>query len=333
MTPAPPVFHSTSRRRFLVRSAISVAALGISPGAYADKSEAPLRVAQAKGRFDFEALFGAAGVTAPPYPVAYSEFAVGNLVVEAMNAGALDFGGMSEVSPIFIAANNPQLKIVAVFKGDVNTQVILIPHESTIGSVADLKGKRVGYVRGTGGHYFLIKILAELGLTLRDITPVNLSPADGQAAFVSGAIDAWAIYGHFGPLAVHNHGARVLKTALGYLSGNYLLAAHPEAIADPVRHAEIGDFLLRLRRAYGWLNSNPETWAPIEAKALGLPPDIILEELRNQSAPTQILAGNAASIKSQQEVADVFFTVGLLPKPIDVTPLWDHSFSTLLLEN
>ncbi|ACB94176.1 ABC transporter substrate-binding protein [Beijerinckia indica] len=330
-----PVISTGLSRRLLLQGAAATTALGASalgPGLALASGEKPLRVARSKGRFDPELLFASSGVTPPSHPIAYSEFGSGKLAAEALNANALDIGAMSEIPPIFIANADPKFRLIAVIKGDVNQQVVLVPRESKIASIADLKGKRVGYVRSTTCHYFLLKMLAEAGLSFNDITLVNLSPADGQAAFTRGALDAWAIYGYSVSLAVHNEGARILKTALGYLSGNYTIAAHVDAIADPVRHAEIAEFLVQWKRSFGWLNTHHEVWAPIEAKALGLPQDFILEELRNQSAPWQIGPVDDAAIRSQQDVADVFYAAGLIPKPVQVAALWDRSFNPVLVE-
>jgi sulfonate transport system substrate-binding protein len=114
--------------------------------------------------------------------------------------------------------------------------------------VADLRGKRVGYVRGTTSHLYLYQQLKEAGLSFDDIKPVNLSPADGLSAFARGDIDAWAIYGYNGQLARTRHGARILKTAVGYLSGNFLIYANPKAVQDVQRQAALADLLQRLQK-------------------------------------------------------------------------------------
>jgi sulfonate transport system substrate-binding protein len=321
-----------SRRRFLFAGGALGAAVWMSNQSLAGSGE-PLRVAIYKGIGDYKLMFHAAGLPAPSFPVSYEEFGSGKVILEAMNAGSLDLGSMSEIPPVFSIPSRPRLKLIGVIKGDVNNQAVLIQRDSKITSIADLKGKRVGYVRATTSHYFLLKMLAEAGLTFDDIVPVNLTPPDGQAAFAKGALDAWAIYGYSIPLAIHLNGARVLKTALGYLSGNYLLAAHPETIADPKRHAEIEELLRQLRAALAWGNANPEAWAELEAKSLGLPKEIVLEETLKQSSPWLSAPVDDAVIASQQEVADVFARAGLIQEPVDVSKLWDRSFNFVLAGN
>jgi sulfonate transport system substrate-binding protein len=284
-----------------------------------------LRVGTYKG--GVQNLLPAAGLADPPYRLDYSEFAGGNLIAEAISARALDLGSMSEIPPIFVAGKAPLLKLVAVQRADVNAQVVLIPEASTIRSGAGLRGKRVGYVKATTAHYFLIRLLAENGLTFADIQPIALSPQDGLAAFGRGALDAWAIYGVQGNIARARLNARVLTTGLGRLSGNYVHAALSEALDDPARRAAIVDYLGRLRRAHVWADQNPDLWAQTQFKATGVPTEIYLQQHRERSAPTTIGPVDAAAIASQQQVANVFFKAGVIPAAVDVNSLWTQALN------
>ena len=284
-----------------------------------------LRVGTYKG--GVQNLLPVAGLADTPYRIAWSEFAGGNLIAEAISARALDTGSMSEIPPIFVAGKSPLLKLVAVQRADVNAQVALVPGTSAIHAGADLKGKRVGYVKATTAHYFLLRLLAESGLTFADIQPIALSPQDGLAAFGHGALDAWVIYGAQGNIARARLGARVLTTGLGRLSGNYVHAALSDALDDPARHAAIVDFLLRLRKAYAWADANPDAWAQAQSKATGVPAAIYLQQHRERSAPTTIAPVDTAAIASQQGVADTFAKAGVIPAPVDVRSLWSEALN------
>jgi sulfonate transport system substrate-binding protein len=164
---------------------------------------------------------------------------------------------------------------------------------------------------------------------MNDITPVALTPQDGFTAFQSGQLDAWVIYGVFIQLAKFRSGARVLKTALGYLSGNYLIAARPAALEDPLRKRAIQDYLQRQARTFDWINDNPDPWAAKSAKLLGVDKEVFLDVYRNRSQPYRMLPVSAEAIASQQEVADLFFEAGVLSQRLDVSPLWDRQFQLL----
>ncbi|HEY2659526.1 MAG TPA: ABC transporter substrate-binding protein [Caulobacteraceae bacterium] len=283
-----------------------------------------LRVATYKG--GVQSFFQAAGVADTPYKIAYSEFAGGNLITEAINAKAIDVGSMSEIPPIF-AARSETLRLIAVLQGDVNNQVTLVPKDSPIRGLADLKGKRVGYVRATTAHFFLLRLLQEQGLSFADITPIALSPQDGLAAFGRGALEAWVIYGVQSNLARARFAARVLTTAQGRLSGNYVYAALKDSIDDPTRRSAIADYLGRVKRAYAWAEVHPDALASLEAQATGVPAAIYQQQRRERSGPTLLAPVDDAAIRSQQSVADVFAQAHLIPARIDIAPLWDRTFS------
>lgn len=329
----PNHLRDLSRRRFLGRATGAALAplLGGFPAAFAaaDKlAGTRLRVAQYKG--GDKPLLTAAGVADTPYAIDWAEFASGNLMVEAMNGGSLDLAYGSEIPPLFGYLADARIRVVAVIKGDVNEQTVLVPKDSPIRSIAELKGKRVGYVRATTTQYYLTKMLAEAGLGFGDIQAINLSVPDGAAAFRTGQLDAWAIYGYSVPLAQTSVGARVLKRANGYLSGNYLFFASPEAIADPLRRAAIGDYFVRLQKAFAWRQANPERFAAVVAPEMGVPTDAVLTLLRNESQPRRLVAVDDDAIRSQQDVADVFLKAGVINRQVDVRPLWDRSFNPVL---
>lgn len=319
-------------RRAMIGGSASLLGAGLLAGCGGGMTPATsLRVSiTGKGEADNRLLFQAAGI-APDFPISYSEFESGHLVVEALNSGALDFGGMSEIPPVFAAASTVQsFREIGVYHGDVNNQAVLVPRGSAIASLKDLKGKRVGYVRATTTQYFLIRMLESVGLTWNDITPVAVSVADGAAAFSRGSLDAWAIYGFPIQRAILNDGAGVLSTALSFLSGNYMITAHKDAIADPVRKDWIERYLRLVRQGYAWAADHQPEWAKIVAREIGVPVDQVEDQFRRKSANFELRPVSEQAILSQQAVADVFTAAGLVPGKVDVRPLWDETFNPVL---
>ncbi len=329
--------HGAADRRALLLGAGAAALGGVfafpgcSPqGAATGK---PLRVAiVGKGEADYQNLLQTAGIR-PTLPIAYSHFESGHLVIQAMDARALDYGGMSETPPIFAAsASAPSFRQIAVIHGDVNNQVVLVPKGSPIVDLAGLKGKRIGYVRATTSQYYLLRMLQSVGLDWSDITPAAMSVADGEAAFSTGALDAWAIYGFPIQRAVATQGARILKTALGFLSGNYVISVHVDALADPKRSAEIELYLQAMRKGLDWWRANEGAWALAVAKEIGVPLVYVQDEFRRKSDFYTLRPVTEAAIASQQNVADVFARQNLIPAAVDVRPLWDDRFNSILAE-
>lgn len=322
-----------SRRRLLQAGAVA-GLVGI-PGlrradaaAEADLSGVTLRIAFYKGLH--KTLLETAGLAATPYKIDWKEFNSGVQHIEGINVDALDLGSGSETSAAFGVKSKARVKFIAVYREDLNNQGTFVQKDSNINSVADLKGKRVGYVRGTTSHYYLYKQLAEVGLSFDDINATHLAPTDGLSAFSRGDLDAWAIWGYNGQLARTKYGARTLKTGVGYLSGNFLISANPSAIDDPLRHAALADFLLRLKKAYAWSNANYPTYAVAQSRDTGVPVDSILDLFDRRSQDYSLIANSDAAVKSHQEVADVFTKIGVFDAPVDVTPYWDRSFDQTL---
>jgi sulfonate transport system substrate-binding protein len=295
-------------------------------------SNAPvtLRVGRT-GKGNYDLIIRAAKLVPKGLNVQYADFQSGHLQVEALNGGSLDFGGMSEIPPVFAAASSIQsFRQIATVNADVNNQVVLVPKGSAVQSLAELKGKRVGYVRATTSQYFLIRMLQSVGLGWADIEPVSLNVSDGAAAFSQGSLDAWAIYGFPIQRALAVDGARVLKTALGILSGNYIVSAHVDALQKPALRAAIGEYLQVYKRAFAWQQQHWDEYAVLLAKEIDVPLKYAQDQVQNRSGPTTLLPVSDAAVRSQQEVADVFFEAGLIPKRVDVRPLWDDSFNRVI---
>ena len=286
-----------------------------------------------KGDGDTRLLLKTVGLSPKGYSVHYSDFQSGHLVIEALNAGSLDYGGMSEIPPVFAAASTVQsFRQIGVMQGDVNNQVVLVPNGSKIDDLRGLKGKRVGYVRATTSQYFLIRMLESVGLGWDDITPVALNVSDGAAAFSQGSLDAWAIYGFPIQRAIATEGARVLKTALGFLSGNYLVSAHVDALADPRKVEIIGDYIRLIRRALAWSASHQDEWAAVVSKDIGVSLAYVRDQFARKSDVYHLKPVTEAAIKSQQDVANLFAEQKLIPKAVDVRPLWDDRFNSIIQE-
>ncbi|VWB05715.1 ABC transporter substrate-binding protein [Burkholderia lata] len=326
---------SAVRRRLLVAGAAAVAAPWAAKVAFAapaavnaDLAGTTLRVATYKG--GWRALLQAAGLADTPYRIDWRELNNGVLHIEALNADALDIGSGSEIPAVFAARQKANVRLITRVREDLNNQVTLARKDTSIRSIADLKGKRVGYVRATTSHYFLYRQLTEAGLGFDDIQPINLSPTDGLSAYDRGDIDAWAIYGYNGQLARNRYGARVLKTGKGYLSGNFPVYANPRTLDDAHRRAAMGDLLLRFRRAYAWANGHFSDYALVQNRETRVPVADLVAMFDQRSEDYALLPVTPDVVAQHQQVADVFARIGVLDGPANVAPLWDTSFNALV---
>lgn len=302
------------------------AAATASPAA--DLSGVTLRIGQV-GWSEWEEGFRAAGLLDTPYKVEFSVFQGGNLELEAIAANQLDFAITSEIPPIFAsqAANQGNFNVIGVQRWNTLNQELVVPKDSKVKSVAELKGKKVAYVQNTTAQYFLVKMLEGAGLTWKDIEPVKLTTAEGLSALVGGKVDALASYGN-SIIAAHQNGATTLASAKDILSGNFPISVNTQSIEDPAKHAALADFLERLTKYYTWTQNNQEPWAEITAKNTNQKQNEVLETLVNgdKQRPLALETISEQAITSQQDIANTLTDLGLLPGKIDVSAVWSHAF-------
>jgi ABC-type amino acid transport substrate-binding protein len=191
-------------RRSIVAGALIFASLAISPHLQAQDKPTEIRIGTQKGGFfpavrqrhTVEDTFRPLGIE-----IKWVDFQFGPPLLEAINVGAVDFGFVGDSPPIFAQAGGARIRYVAAVKSDGNNQAIIVPKDSAIKTIADLKGKRVAFGKGSSAHNLLVAALEKAGLSYGDISPAPLAPADATAAFLKGSVDAWSIWDPYLALA------------------------------------------------------------------------------------------------------------------------------------
>lgn len=262
-----------------------------------------------KGRGSLETALQPLGVT-----VAWSEFPSGPPLLEALNAGAIDFGSAGEAPPIFAQGASPELRYVATEPPAPRGEAILVPKDSPVKSVADLRGKTIALNKGSNVHFLLVRALAQAGVPYDAVKLAFLAPADANAAFVRGSVDAWAIWDPYLAAAERATGARVLADGRGlapnrqfYLSRRGFTDASPEIVSAVLQAIGAVD---------AWAEGHADAVAAELAPAVGIPAPVLGVALGRLSYGVAPL--DAAAVADQQKVADAFHGLGLLPKPIRV---------------
>ncbi len=248
------------------------------------------------------------------YAATWTEFPAGPQMLEALNAGAIDFGSTGEAPPIFAQAAGAPLAYVANEPPAPEGEAILVPKDSSIRSVADLRGRRVALNKGSNVHYLLVRALEAAGVPYGDITPVFLAPADARAAFESGSVDAWAIWDPYYAAAQAATGARTLVSGKD-LAPNVEFYLATRSFAAENRPA-VEALVAALDDVDRWAGANVGEAAAELGAAVHIPASVIAAALGRQSyAVTRIDAATAAG---QQKIADAFAKLGLLPHPVTV---------------
>ncbi|EGC98470.1 aliphatic sulfonate ABC transporter periplasmic ligand-binding protein, partial [Burkholderia sp. TJI49] len=112
------------------------------------------------------------------------KFPAGPQLLEGLNAGAIDVGTVGETPPIFAQAAGVDFVYIGNEPPAPQGEAIVVLPDSPIRTVAQLRGKKVAFNKGSNVHYLLVKALQHAGLTYADIQPIYLTPADARAAFV-----------------------------------------------------------------------------------------------------------------------------------------------------
>jgi len=248
--------------------------------------------------------------------VNWIEFQAGPPLLEALNVGSIDFGTTGDSPPIFAQAAGADLLYVAALPAKGNNSAILVPKDSEIRTLADLKGHTLAFTKGSSAHNVAIAALEKAGLTYGDIEPVYLSPADGGAAFSSGSVDAWSIWDPFYAAAELNYGARVLASGpeiLGqtnsfFLANGTFTKAHPEIVAQAID---------ALGQAGEWANANKDKVAEALSQATGVP--VETQKLTAERGEFTVTPVTPEIVATQQQVADRFAKLNLIPEPIKVS--------------
>jgi sulfonate transport system substrate-binding protein len=273
-----------------------------------------------------EALLTAAGLIGKlPFKVAWSDFTSGPPMLQAMGAGAVDVGGVGNAPPVFAAAGGEKIAIVGAYQANPLGSALLVPKNSSITSVAQLKGKRIAVAQGSSADYHLLTVLTKAGLTVHDVTLTYLQPAEGLAALSSGHVDAWDIWSPFVEQAEVQDNARALVTGTGYGSPYSFAVASRAALADPAKAAAISDYLKLLAQAHAWATSHLSAWASVWAKASGLPDSVMLKAAGDDASNAVPIT--AAVISSEQQVSDAFTSAGLIPVHVNFNNYVDTSFN------
>ena len=246
--------------------------------------------------------------------VQWVEFPAGPQLLEGLNVGAVDVGFVGEAPPIFAQAAGANFVYVGNDPAAPEAEAIVVPKDSALRQVADLKGKKVALNKGSNVHYLLVKALEKAGLKYADIQPVFLPPADARAAFEKGAVDAWVIWDPFLAAVEKQTGARILADGKGVVNNySYYLAERGYAEKYPqVIQALFEDLQTQTR----WLKANLKQAAAQIAPLQGLDVPVVELSLTRYQFGVQPITAVVAT--EQQKIADTFADLKLIPKPIRI---------------
>lgn len=323
--PFPP--SSAARRQWLAQFgavASSTALAGatglgsslLSASAQAQTKERVLRVGHQKGWFNILKARGTLEQKLAPLgvKVTWVEFNAGPVQLEALNVGSIDLGDVGEAPPIFAQAAGTPLVYASASGPRPKVEAVVVPQGSAIKTVADLKGKRIALNKGSNVQFFLVKLLEKHGLQYSDVQVIFLPPPDARAAFQQGAVDAWAIWDPFLAAAQKQLNAQILADATGVVNNRlYYFTSREYAThnTDVLRIA-----LKEINAIEQWVGKNKDAASTELSKILGL--DKGITDLFIQRTTYGTVPVNGDILAEQQQIADTFYNLKLIPKPLNL---------------
>ncbi|GGC97512.1 sulfonate ABC transporter substrate-binding protein [Undibacterium terreum] len=247
--------------------------------------------------------------------VTWFEFTAGPQMLEALSVGSIDFATTGEPPPIFAQAAGSGLVYVGAEPAKPAVSAILVKPDSVIKSLADLKGKKIAFQKGSSAHYHVLRAVQQAGLQWSDISPIYLAPADARAAFERGSVDAWAIWDPYWAAIEQSAQPRVLATGKDLVNNlSYYLSSRSFAEKYP----QIIHLLFEeLTRSDNFVQTNRKEAIAAIAASTGLDqPTISAYLTRRPRSPVVYLT--QSMLEDQQRVADNFFQQKLIPRQINV---------------
>ncbi|AIQ56971.1 aliphatic sulfonate ABC transporter substrate-binding protein [Paenibacillus borealis] len=255
--------------------------------------------------------------------VEFSEFQSGPPMVEAMASNHLDFAGMGNLPPIAAQAAGIDFTIISQTLSGKNNVALLVPNNSTIQTVADLKGKKVAVTKGSNAFNFLYQLLEKEGLKDSDLQIIQLQPDETQAAFDAGKVDAWSVWDPSITLNTMTGKARIIADgeSAGLLSPSFQLVRSEFADKYPEL---IVAYLKVIEKAIHWQSENNEEALKRYADENKIPVEL-MKGFLDRSTYINVPV-SPETISQQQATADFQYKLGTIRNEVEVSKVFDNRF-------
>jgi sulfonate transport system substrate-binding protein len=305
-------------RRMIGLAAVASVSILIATGSHAAAQEKVVRVGhQTLSAYTLLKQQGILEQRLKPlgYSITWAQFPGGPQLLDGIKMSAVDIAHAGETPPVFAQADRTPLVYVGHEPASPKTEAIIVPKDSPLKAVTDLKGKKVALNRGSNVHYLLVRALEKAGLKYSDVEPVFLPPAGGREAFEKGSIDAWVIWEPYRAAAEMSLGAHTLVDGTDLVSNHEFFFASKSFAAA---HPQVVDMVLgATRELYVDVVKDRPGTARMLSTASGFSVSVLETALARRSFG--VLPMSDVVIAEQQKIADTFKRLGLIPTAINVS--------------
>jgi len=216
------------------------------------------------------------------YNVQWQDYDTGAPITAQMVAEKIDIGSMGDY-PLLINGSKTQAnerartEFVSVtgYSPTGSLNMVVVPPDSAIRSIADLKGTKVSASVGSAGHGTLVRALDNAGIDPKaGVEVLNQQPQVGASALESGQAQALSQFVAWPGLLVFQDKAKLLYDGA---EGNYPTFHGVVVRRDYAsQHPEVLDAFLQAQLdATEFLNQNPLESAKLVADGSGLPQEVV----------------------------------------------------------
>ncbi len=264
----------------------------------------------------------------------YVRFEAGMPLIAAAESQSIDVSAVGIVPFVLGISQGVDWAMIGLLEGSYS-EGLVARRDSGIDTPADLKGKRIGYYRGSIAHYGILMVLREFGIRVDQVTLLHMSPPEQLAALAKKEIDAAMVWEPWMHRMVSDAGARVIAR-----EGE--LGIHMAVGGYSVRRDWLRDnretavrFLRGLLRAYDALRKDERVAISAGAREMGIS-DEWAEAIYAYTPPSnmylwadpryrQSLAKGSSLDRRLGYLGAFLFDEKLIPKPVDLRNALDAS--------
>jgi sulfonate transport system substrate-binding protein len=255
-------------------------------------------------------------LSAKGYKVEWTPFTMGTTLMEALNAGSIDFGHASDGNSVFAQATGKPIVYTAAESPYPKGVAIVVPENSPIHSVKDLKGKKVGISKGGNMQYLLVRALKREGMSFADVKPIYFKDAsEARALYDSKSVDALGIWDPYLAVLEKDEDIRTIVNGENGLTENRTYYFASPTFAE--KHSDLLKIVLdELNKSDQWSNEHPTEVAQILSKELGIDQSALETATKRRQYGVQKMIPSTVTV--QQDLADTFYELKLIPKKVNI---------------
>lgn len=268
------------------------------------------------------------------YEIEFATLLPGSVQLQAFRAGEIDAGALSSLALIQAGAGELGLRAVTRWRTDFAlTTLVTAPGVDDVAGWADVEGRRLAFQRGTTAEAAAMLALDAIGLTLDDVTVVDVPVLQLETVMARGDADV-AVMGE--PFATgylaDNPTATYVLGVDDPIAESSLIVASPDALDDPALSAALGDFVTRLDLAFTELTSDPDDFADLVVAVWGLDRDYV-ERVIAESSGVELSEVPGDLLEPAGRLIEMLVAGGDIPPDlVDVDDLFDGRFNALVAD-